>query len=185
VVRHIPHALTTGILGIAVTYFSQHPSVNIALWPCLIGWAVYMLVGANPVNGIRALANLLFGGIVAVGVFKLGTALTATTGTWALPIAVGAAFFVMSMTHQIQYLNLPVYQLVGAGTFFGMGYNADITNVFQLGLVVAAGMVFSYINFHARERVSKMLRRPSPWPNFRKENANFSAGKENSFKKAA
>ncbi len=76
-----------------------------------------------------------------------------------------------------RYINLPVYQIVGAATFFGLGYNDDYMNVVNLGSALLIGMVCGFLDFHARNLVAKhVTRKPSPWPAFRKNTASFAAG---------
>ncbi len=87
-VKHIPHALSVAVIGFVATYASTHPSVGFILWPALVGWACYLLGGATHSHGLRTLANMVFGGLLSVGILKLGTYISADFGAFAFPTAV-------------------------------------------------------------------------------------------------
>ena len=181
--KHIPHALAASVLAFGVTYFSNNPTVGYVLWPVLIGWAAFFLSGSKPNASIRVWANLAFGGVCAIVLGYLTTALPEIPHDYALPTAVLCATFIIGMTERTKYLNLVPFQLIGLACYMGLGFGNDIMSVIRVAGFFAVGMVVGYLNFHARNYVSKFMGTSSPWPNVRKRIVSVAAGETG--KKAA
>jgi hypothetical protein len=181
--KHIPHALAASVLAFGVTYFSNNPTVSYILWPVLVGWSCFFLSGSKPNSGVRALANLAFGGVCAALLSYVAANFADIPREYSLPTAVLVATFVIGMTEKTKYVNLVPFQLIGLATFMGLGYTADIMSVVKVSCFFAVGMVVGYANFHVRNYVSRFMGTTSPWPVVRKRIVSVAAGETG--KKAA
>ena len=158
--KFLPIPIMYGVLGGVATFLAG--SLQFAAWPIFIGWAVYLLAGAKPSLFSKEIAALIGAVIVGYLTFSALPSATGTFGaTFALPVVVAGAVFLMVVVGRVQLLSLaPVfvffYATYLAYVLGGFG-GAEATYVNAVGpflILNVIGLAFGYVSVMLQTKLS-------------------------------
>lgn len=106
-----------------------------------VAWAVYFFSGCTGKGGIRAAIGYVVGITFSVGIILLG-GLFASTGFFALPLAVLVVVFVVLYLEKVPWVDLIPAMFVASGCYFGvMTYVPEAT----FGTAALVELVYGFI----------------------------------------
>ena len=158
--KFLPIPIMFGVLAGIATFLAG--SLQFAPWPIFVGWAVYLVAGAKPSLLSKEVAALIGGVIVGYLTFLALPSASDTFGdTFALPIVVGGAVFLMVVVGRVQLLSLTPALVFFYATYLayvlGLFGGAETTYVNAIGpflILNAIGLAFGYVSVLLQTKLS-------------------------------
>lgn len=94
---------------------------NILGWVAFITWGGYFLAGISSRSVIREGISFILGLVAGAAIIIAGTALTPALGTFAFPVAVAIAAFIIVYLELVPWFDMAPGYFFGAAAFFAAG----------------------------------------------------------------
>lgn len=136
VIKFAPIPVIVALLAFLLMVISAQ--FNLLAWVAFITWGAYFLTGINTKSAVREAISFTLGIVAGVVIVILGTAFTPSLGTFAFPVVVGLAGFVIVFLELVPWFDMAPGYFLGAAAFFGAGATADTTTflaVFIPGMI--------------------------------------------------
>lgn len=146
------------VAAVAFLWMVISSQYNLLGWVAFITWGGYFLAGISSRTVIREGISFILGILFGAAIIILGTALTPGLGTFAFPLAVALAAFIIVTLELVPWFDMAPVYFFGAAAFFAAGGGVKPSEeVFILvaipGLLgLALGVLTGYLRgliFHA------------------------------------
>jgi len=158
--KFLPIPIMFGILAGIATILAG--AVQFAPWPIFVGWAVYLVAGAKPSLLSKEVAALIGGIILGYVTFAVLPGATGALGaTFALPVVVAVAVFLMVAVGRVQMLSLAPAFVIAYATYlayvlgsFGGAATTPVNAIMPFFILNVVGFVFGYVSVSLQTKLS-------------------------------
>jgi hypothetical protein len=131
-------------------------------WVAFLTWGAYFLAGISTKSIVREAISFTLGIVFGIAIVLLGNALTPSLGTYAFPVAVAIAGFIIVYLELVPWFDMAPGYFLGAAALFAAGAGTNVetfTAVFVPGML---GLGLGILTGYLRGVVFKMEGKTDP-----------------------
>lgn len=128
---------------------------NLLGWVAFLTWGAYFLSGIGTKSAIRETISFTLGIILGVIIVIIGTALMSSLGTYAFPIVVAVAAFVIVYLELVPWFDMAPGYFIGAAAFFAAGAKPDVATSMAVFIPGMLGLALGVLTGYLRGKVLK------------------------------
>ena len=129
--KFLPIPIVVAILAFIWMYVSSQ--FKLLSWVAFITWAGYFLAGMDVKGALRLSISFFLGVLFAMLIVLLGTSLVPSLGTYAFPLVVAVAAFIIVLLELVPWFDLAPGYFLGAAAFFAAGATNDLATFLLYG----------------------------------------------------
>lgn len=147
ITKFLPAPLIVAVLA----FIWMIVSANFSLlgWVAFLTWGAYFLSGVSTKTAIKEAISFTLGILAGVVIVLLGTYLTPVLGSYAFPLVVAVAGFIIVYLELVPWFDMAPGYFIGAAAFFAAGSKPDLatsTAVFVPGMLgLGLGILTGYL----------------------------------------
>ena len=147
---------------LALLYMILSANQNLLAWVGFITWGAYFLTSINTRGAIREGISFTLGIVFGAVIVMLATALAPTLGTFAVPVAVAVAAFVIVYLEMVPWFDMAPGYFLGAAAFFAAGAKPDSATFMAIFIPGIIGLALGMITAFLRRKVFAMQGKKDP-----------------------
>lgn len=152
--QFVPVPVIVGV--IAFFFMIASAKFNFLAWVSFITWGAYFLSGVTTKSAIRETIAFTLGILTGMAIVVVATSLTPTLGSYAFPVVVGVAAFIIVMLELVPWVDMAPMYFLAAAAFFAAGAKPDVPTFMSVWTSGMVGILLGVVVAYLRRQVFKL-----------------------------